>query len=226
MSGIKYGLIFDVDGVVADTEGVNAQETARVFDELFGVKGVQRADFEKGLGRGDKVYVQVAAAIHGVELSEEQVAAAVKLREEKIMQSLRVAPLGAFEGVLELMAAARADSRWALAIATSGANEKAKLILGSAGVDLSDMVYVTGSDVKNRKPDPEIYLKAVAKLGLKAENCVAVEDAPDGVDSAKAAGCRVIAVTNSVGREKLAKADLIVDSLLELNIAKLTELVI
>jgi len=61
---IKYGLIFDVDGVITDTEPVNAQASIEVFADLFGVEGVQRSDFEAGLGRGAEEYVKAAARVH------------------------------------------------------------------------------------------------------------------------------------------------------------------
>ncbi|MGB2807101.1 MAG: hypothetical protein WBC22_05150, partial [Sedimentisphaerales bacterium] len=60
-----YGLIFDVDGVIADTEAVNARASIKVFEDLFGIKGVKRQDFEAGLGRGAAEYVKAAAGIHG-----------------------------------------------------------------------------------------------------------------------------------------------------------------
>ena len=56
-----YGLIFDVDGVIADTEAVNAGVSIKVFAELFGIEGVVRDDFEAGLGRGAQEYVKAAA---------------------------------------------------------------------------------------------------------------------------------------------------------------------
>ena len=65
-----YGLIFDVDGVIADTEAVNAQASIQVFAELLDIEGVRREDFEAGLGRGAAAYVRAAAPAHGVELDE------------------------------------------------------------------------------------------------------------------------------------------------------------
>ena len=58
--GLQYGLIFDVDGVVADTEAVNARATIQVFADLLGIYGVKRQDFEAGLGRGAEAETYVA----------------------------------------------------------------------------------------------------------------------------------------------------------------------
>lgn len=208
-----YGLIFDVDGVVADTERVNAEASIKVFADLFGVHGVVRADFEAGLGRGAAEYVCAAARVHGVELSDGQVLAATEARQANFLALLREEPLPAFPGVLELMEAAMAREDFRVGIATSSTREKSEAVLQSARVPYTRMVYVTGNDVKNKKPDPELFEMAAERLGLAPARCVVIEDAPDGVAAAKAAGCCCIAVTNSASREKLAAADRIVSTL-------------
>ena len=68
-----YGLIFDVDGVIADTEAVNARVSIRVFADLLGIEGVAREDFEAGLGRGAQEYVRAGARTHGLELTTAEV---------------------------------------------------------------------------------------------------------------------------------------------------------
>jgi len=70
-----------------------------------------------------------------------------------------------------------------------------------------------GDEIARGKPDPEIYLLAARRLAVDPRDCVAIEDAPNGVQAAKHAGMRCIAVTNSVARERLEGADLIVTSL-------------
>ena len=73
---------------------------------------------------------------------------------------------------------------------------------------------ITGSDITNKKPDPEIYLKAAASVGVAPENCMVVEDAVAGVLSGKAAGCYVVGVKGSFSKDELigAGADAFVDS--------------
>ena len=65
----RYGLIFDVDGVIADTESVNRRVSVQVFDDLFGLKGVKAADFTAGLGRGAHEYIKAAARVHDLTLN-------------------------------------------------------------------------------------------------------------------------------------------------------------
>ncbi len=220
-----YGLIFDVDGVIADTEGVNARASIAMFAELFGLKGVVRADFEKGLGRGAAAYVRAAAEIHDFNMTDEQVEAATTMRQEKFLAILAEEPLGPFEGVLELMQAAMAREDFRVAIATSSTRQKSEAVLRSAGVPYRELVYITGSDAAKKKPDPELFLTAAKRAGVDPALCVVIEDTPDGVIAAKAAGAKCIAVTNSATAEKLAAADLVVDRLAEVDIDKLLRLI-
>ncbi len=220
-----YGLIFDVDGVIADTEAVNAQATIKVFQDLFGLHGVQRKDFEAGLGRGAAEYVRAAARVHGLELTDEQVAAATSARQENFLNLLKQKPLKVFPGVMQLINAALARHDFSLAIATSGTREKSEAVLQSTRVPYQQMVYVTGSDVTHKKPHPELFLTAAARMSLPPQNCTVIEDAPDGVLAAHNAGCKCIAVTNSAAPDKLADADMIVPSLTDVTIETITRLI-
>ncbi len=224
MSGL-YGLIFDVDGVIADTEEFNARASIKVFEDMFGVKGVVRKDFEAGLGRGAEAYMKAAAVVHGLELTDEQIRASAEMRERNFLEILRRDPLPAFEGVLALMDAALARKDFRVSIATSSARAMSEAVLRSAGVPYGTMAYITGDNVKKRKPDPEIFLLAAKRIGVEPRRCVVIEDAPAGVEAAKAAGCRCVAVTNSTSAENLALADRVVDSLARLNIRDVVGLV-
>jgi HAD superfamily hydrolase (TIGR01509 family) len=102
--------------------------------------------------------------------------------------------------------------------ATAGlglSGDRVKVAFGMQALALIGIfeAVITGDDVSHSKPDPEIYLIAAQRLGVPPAACIAIEDAPAGVEAAKRAGMRCIAVTNSVARDQLHKADLIVDSL-------------
>jgi len=220
-----YGLIFDVDGVIADTEAVNARASIKVFAALFGIEGVVREDFEAGLGRGAEEYVKAAARVHGLELTDEQVEQATQLRQDYFLNILSEEPLPPFPGVLEIMNEAMQREDFRVAIATSGTLEKSRAVLNAAGVPYRRMVYVNGNDVKHKKPDPELFLIAAERVGIEPANCVVIEDAPNGVQAAKAAGAKCIAVTNSTTAVRLAEADLICDSLEQINLGMIQELI-
>lgn len=221
----QYGLIFDVDGVVADTEPLNARVTIRILDEMFGIAGARPEDFADGFGRGAEEYVKAGAKTYGVELTDEQAHEATGLREQRLIESLRREPLPAFPGVLELMEAGLADQQFRVAIATSATKEMSRAILESAGVPYERMAWVSGSEVSRKKPDPEIFLKAARKLDLPPARCVVFEDTPSGVQAARAAGTRCIAVTNTVEPAELSAADRICKSLEEIDLPTVRSLV-
>ena len=141
------------------------------------------------------------------------------------MEALAKEPLPTFPGVLALMDAALAGDDFRLAIATSGSFEKSRAIVKSVKVPYEKMVHVSGNDVKRRKPAPDLFLLAAQRLGIEPERCVVIEDAPDGVRAAKAAGAKCIAVTNTTTAENLSGADLICDSLDEITLETIIGLI-
>ena len=215
-----WALIFDVDGVIADTEALNARASAMMFAELYGVT-VQPGDFYPFIGTGDERYVEGVAEQYGVPIDTE---AAVARRAENFFKLLHTEPLPAAPGVLELVAAARASGHVKLAIATSGRKEKQFPVIEGTGLNLEWFnAVITGDDVTRKKPDPQIYQLAGQRVGLPPGRCVVVEDAPVGVTAAKAAGMWCLAVTASAPREALSGADLIVDSLVEVSVGELEQ---
>jgi len=220
-----YGLIFDVDGVIADTEPLNARVTIRVLGDMFGLRDVKPEDFAAGFGRGAEAYVKAGAHIHGLELSDEQAKAAADLREQYLVEALHKEPLPAFPGVLKLIRAALSRPEFRLAIATSASRDLSQAILESAKVPYKHMACVSGSEVKKKKPDPELFLAAARRMSLAPARCVVFEDAPSGVQAAKAAAAHCIAVTNTVPAAELAEADVICDSLEKVDLATIRSLV-
>ncbi len=225
MNGGKFGLIFDMDGVIADTEDLNARASIRVFEDLFSLKGVRRADFEAGIGRGAEAYMKAAGDANGLAMSEDDVARAVQARQDNILSMLESDPLPAFPGILELMDAALESPEWVVAIATGSTAEKTDAVLRSARVPYGRMVVITGSEPHARKPAPDMFLAAAQRLGVEPSRCVVIEDAVSGVAAAKAAGAACIAVTNSFPAERLADADLVVHSVAEVSLETLCSLI-
>jgi HAD superfamily hydrolase (TIGR01509 family) len=217
--GGRHGLIFDIDGVMVDSEPVNARASIRVLAEECGLAGVCREDFAAGLGRGAEAYLQAAAAVHGTVLDPPTLARAVAARERGIIARLTAEGLPARPGVLALLRSALADPAFGVAIASSAARDLAIAMLDAAGVPWREVVLVAGDQVRRRTPDPELFLTAVGRLGLSPGDCLVVEDAPDGVAAARAAGCRCLAVTGSVPPAELTAADRIVEGLVDIDLA-------
>ena len=219
------GLIFDVDGVIADSESVNSVVSIEVFERRFGIKGVRPENFFAGLGRGAEAYLLAAAKVHKLDLSAEELDEAVEMRQALFLEHLQNQGITAYPGVHELMETAGQDQRFKLAIATSSTREKSQSVLRAAKINFEDMVYISGNDVTHKKPDPEVFTQAIEKLHIPARYCVVIEDAPNGIEAAHAAGACCVAVTNTTSAEQLAGADLIVRSLTELCPSDLLQLV-
>jgi beta-phosphoglucomutase-like phosphatase (HAD superfamily) len=104
-----------------------------------------------------------------------------------------------------------------LAIGSSAPPENIQAVLSSFPWDVPFKATTNASEIRRGKPDPEVFLKSAGKLGLLPKRCVVVEDAPAGVKAGKAAGCAVIALTGTETSDHLKEADLVVDSLRDLN---------
>ncbi len=216
-----WAMIFDVDGVIADTEALNANASVMTFRELYGTE-VQAEDFRPFVGTGDERYVEGVAEKYGVRIDT---AAAVQRRKENFFKLLANEPLPAMPGVIKLVQAARDADDVRVAIATSGNKDKQFPVIEGTGLKLEwfDAV-ITGDQVTRKKPHPQIYLVTAERLRVAPERCIVFEDAPAGVASAKAAGMKCIAVTSSAEAEKLQEADLVVDSLATLSLDGLRQM--
>jgi len=218
------GLIFDVDGVIADSESVNVRATMAAFSEILGIWEMEVTDFEAGIGRGAAAYVRAGAAAHGRRLRSEEVDALVLRRQETFLSLLTQEKLPAYPGVRELMDGALAHEDWRVCIATSSTREKSGAFLAASEIPWTRMERLFGDDVTHAKPDPELFRLACERLQLSPGACIVIEDAPSGVEAAKGAGCVCVAVTNTVARERLQQADLTVDSLVDVSLDSLRRL--
>ena len=112
-----------------------------------------------------------------------------------------------------------------IALASSGMVEYINLVLKKFDIEKFFDIIITGDDVQKGKPDPETYHIACQKLGLPPTDCLVLEDATAGIASAKAAGCKCIAIINKFTlSQDLSQADLILNSLIELNLSIINSL--
>lgn len=115
-----------------------------------------------------------------------------------------------FDGVLDLIH--RLYPNYTLALTTSSTLAEARVVIDLLGLHEIFKVRVTSEDVKKGKPDPEPYLLTAKKLGVRAKECLVIEDSENGVRSAKAAGMACVAVTHSERPGQLAMADRIISA--------------
>jgi len=211
-------VIWDMDGVLADT----APHHLRAWQETFARRGIKftEADFKRGFGiRNDAIIRNVL----GEAIAEEKIEAIAREKEATFRRIIGkdVKPL---PGALELLQALY-DRGVRMAIASSATIENIRLIIGSLGIAKYFKAVITGHDVTEGKPSPQLFLLAAKRLGAEPKNCIVFEDAVAGVKAAKRAGMYCVAVANTHPREKLKEADLIVDSLEMVTVKELKGLV-
>jgi HAD superfamily hydrolase (TIGR01509 family) len=199
-------VIFDMDGVIVDSEPYSMQALIEVLRE-HGIDPTPE-DLHRSYGRTVREDVAHYFRKYGVTAD---LAAAIVRKHARYCQ-LAAGRLKPFPGVMALVERLRRYG-YRLGLASSGSQAKVAFGMHALSIDGMFDTIVTGDDVTQSKPHPEIYLLAARRLEVEPATCVAIEDAPAGVQAAKRAGMRCIAVTNSVVRAQLLRADLIVDSL-------------
>ena len=201
------GVLFDMDGVLADSEEYICKAAIMMFAELGSL--VLPDDFRPFVGTGENRYLGGVAEKYGLKIDIEK----AKARTYEIYTQIIRGELNPLPGAREFVRECR-DRGLKLALATSADRIKMEANLREINIpeDLFDAL-VTGLDVVNKKPHPDIYLKAAELIGLKPSECLVVEDAVSGIRAGKSAGCRCLAVSGSFEREQLLEADWICDAL-------------
>ena len=213
-------VIFDMDGVLVDTEPLSDSHFQKLLKERFNVE-VKKEYFQKFRGTTGHHFWPVIIEEFKLNTSPEEI---MKLTRPSYLEFLRKSNLNAIAGVSELIDSLLKENI-KIAVASSASSIRIKTLLEI--IKLSDKfeIIISADDIKNSKPHPEIYLAAAKSLGLDPKDCVAIEDAQKGVASAKAAGMKVIAYKDPVHNlQDLTEADLIIKEFSELNTRKLSSL--
>lgn len=201
------GVLFDMDGVLADSEDYICNAAIMMFGEL-GSKVVPD-DFKPFVGTGENRYLGGVAEKYGLKVDIEK----VKARTYEIYTQIIRGNLKPLPGAREFVSECR-NRGLKLALATSADRIKMEANLREICIPEDSFdALVTGLDVVNKKPHPDIYIKAAELIGLKPSECLVVEDAVSGIRAGKSAGCRCLAVSGSFERAQLLEADWICDSL-------------
>jgi HAD superfamily hydrolase (TIGR01509 family) len=202
------GVLFDMDGVLVDSEHFICKAAIMMFSELGVI--VSPEDFQPFVGMGENRYIGGVAEQHGIDVDIEQAKARTYEIYEKIVRE-KLSPL---PGAHEFISKCR-DKGLKLALATSADTIKMEVNLKEIGLSRDSFdAIITGLDVRKKKPFPDIYLQAAENLSLKPGDCLVVEDAVSGIKAGKDAGCRCLALTTSFDAAALKEADWICDSLM------------
>jgi HAD superfamily hydrolase (TIGR01509 family) len=207
-------VIFDFDGVIADDEGLHLAAFQRAL-ATAGITLSREEYFARYLGFSDREAVVEALRSAGRAVTDELARSLMATKARHFLDLVRAgAPL--FPGVPGFVRAAAA--RVPLAVASGALRSEIELILGHAGLRDAFSAIVSAEDVAQGKPSPEGFLLALTHLrrrvpGLVAAECLVIEDSRAGVEGARRAGMRCLAITNSYAAGELAGADLVASSL-------------
>ncbi len=209
-------IVFDLDGVLVDSEPVHWRAAQR----LVAPHAISEEEYARFTGVAITPFMEWVRARFELAGSIE---ALTRRYGTLVTEELHSGPIEPLDGARELIAAAR-EGGWSVGLASQSLAEWVAVTLRACGLKSAFDVEINGNDVANGKPAPDIYLRAASLLGVAPARCVAVEDAPAGVQSAAAAGMLVVQSRQaSTAAAPQPEADLVVGSLREVELGALAE---
>jgi beta-phosphoglucomutase len=217
----NFGVIWDVDGTLVDTAELHFQawvELSRQLGQPF-----TRADFTATFGWRNP---EIIPKLFGTRWTDEQVAELGE-RKELLYRAAAQSGVELLPGAEALMKALH-ESGVPQAVGSSAPRANLELILRLTRMERYVLATVAMEDVERGKPDPEVFVRAAESIGADPRRCVVFEDAPAGVQAAKAGGMKCVAVRfvqhHSEATLRDAGADLIVPSLVDVSVPGIRQL--
>lgn len=197
-------VIFDMDGVISDTERVRFSIVKRLLEK----KGIKVNDAKKFDLLGNHT-IDFLRTFYSHALTEKEMH---EIRNEVILNyHNNIKPIPGIKGLCEWIN----NKGLKMGVATGSSSASAQKIIATLNLTKYFSAVVTADQVINQKPNPEIYSVAALRLGRNPKECLAIEDSDIGISSAKAAGIKTIGITTSHRKEDLKHADYVVDKLVE-----------
>jgi len=226
MSGALQAIIFDFDGVIANSEPLHMMAFQHVLHEE-GVELTPADYYARYLGYDDEGVFNAIARDRGLQMNEADVAALVARKGDRMEEMLHSGAV-LFPGAIEFIREAAAAVP--IGIASGAQRHEIVDIISGAGIANLFSAVVASGDTPESKPSPGPYqlaferLCAAARTRLDPRRSVAIEDSRWGLESAQGAGLRLVGVTTSYPAHELAGAELIVTGLETLTLAALDRL--
>jgi beta-phosphoglucomutase len=215
----KFAAIFDWDGVVIDSSTQHEKSWELLAAETG--KPLPAGHFKKGFGKKNQVIIpDVLAWSH----DPEEIQRLGDRKEELYRELVSEGGMTILPGASELLAALKA-SGIPRAVASSTSRTNLEAIFASTGLHQFFDAVVSAEDVVNGKPAPDVFLKAASLLGVPPKRCIVFEDALFGIEAARRAGMKVVAVATTNPLDILGHADRAVESLEEVSVGDLQALV-
>src|ERR1051325_8715834 len=221
-------VIFDFNGIIVDDEPIHY----RLFQRVFAEEGIDLAEatyYQRYLGFDDRGAFLAAFRDHGRAIGPAKLQQLIARKADYYQEAIRNC-VAIFPGVRALIE--DLTRHVPLAVASGALRQEIETILQAAGLLSHFRAIVSAEDVQQGKPEPEIFIKALAALNaangagaaIAPVDCVVIEDSKEGVRGARHAGMKCLAVTNSHPSELLQEADAIVASLEEVTVPYLRHL--
>jgi beta-phosphoglucomutase len=220
-------VIFDFNGIIVDDEPIHF----KLFQKVLGEEAIlltEQAYYARYLGFDDKGAFAAAYRENHRSVSPEELAELIERKAVYYQEAIRN-HVAIFPGVKKLVG--DLSGTLPLAVASGALRQEIETILSTAGLLGRFRAIVASEDVERGKPDPDIFLKALAQLNaavdanpISAAECVVIEDSKEGVKGARRAGMKCLAVTNSHPPELLNEANAVVRSLEEVHLRFLEDL--
>jgi len=195
-------IFFDMDGVIIDSELYYLDQKIKAFKEI----NMTLTDDQKKVFLGRPFKIVLKEMFPNGEVDIEHL---FDRHIELMFQNLH--EMKPIQSVINFIK--KNKDNYLFGLVTSNLPETVNEILKNLEIDNHFSFTITEDDVTTVKPDPEPYLKALEKSGVKAEEAIVVEDSPSGIASAKAAGLKCIALTTTFPKEELSEADIIQEEL-------------
>jgi HAD superfamily hydrolase (TIGR01509 family) len=210
------GIVFDLDGVLIDTEPIYL-ETINSILAGYGVEPLSASAYSEFIGKHADFTWSTLGARHGLPASPDELKATYDTRLEEILPTrLHLRP----DAALLLAAVGRTAIK--TAVATSSRQRWLDLKISVLGLGPFFGAVVSAEEVGKFKPEPDVFLVAAERAGIDPARAVAIEDSPSGITAAKRAGMRVFALrTESTMGLDLSEADEVIDSLDEIDLGVL-----
>jgi beta-phosphoglucomutase len=218
-------IIFDFDGIIADTEPLHYASLRDVLLHELGISLSRHDYYAEYLGYDDRGCFEFALTSHKRSISTELIDHLVIKKGRAYLDALNT-ELRIFPGVREIIQ--EASRHYRLAIASGALRHEIELILEQAGLRKPFAVITSAEDVSQGKPSPEPFLHAMAGLNaleaadsLYPADCLVIEDSLPGIRGARAAGMKVLGVANTHSVNDLQEADAVAFSLDQVRLAEL-----
>ncbi|NEW81770.1 MAG: HAD family phosphatase [Mariniphaga sp.] len=217
---IPEAVIFDMDGVLIDSEPIHIEIEKQLFDKL-GID-VPETVHRSYMGASNEFMYSDLRSRFKLSESVTELIESDELFRSDYFHRLDTIP--ANEGLISLLGQIKAVGL-KLAVATSSSPEIVSILLNKGEIAHFFDAIVTTTEAGKSKPSPDVYLLAAKKIGVVPENCIVFEDSPNGLSAAKSAGmfCVVIQSDSDIIKE-LSGADYLIQSFTEITLSRLTDI--